>query len=97
MALSRKDIADLRLKLIRGLSVHVDLHRGAGDFVSTFQPVIGELLARADAFEKIRAAVLALHLPNTSNMPAELRQLRQRVQAVIQEFDELLAAAERAG
>lgn len=93
MALSCKDIADLRLRLIRE---YVDL-RGQNAVPATFaldRDIVGELLARADAFEKIRK-LAAIDIDK--NIPAELRYFRARVQDAIREFGELLAASERVG
>lgn len=90
--LTGKDIADLRLALIRGLSINVDMVEGAGAFADTFVPVLGELLARADAFETIRS-MMSINVDETS--AERLQYIHRRIRETIQDFEELLARSER--
>jgi hypothetical protein len=83
MALTNKDIADLRLHLVRNFNL--------GSF-TVDRRVFGELLALADGFLKVRK-LAAIDL--NKNVPAELRYFRARVQDAVREFSELQSAAER--
>jgi hypothetical protein len=89
--LTSRDIAELRMAMLHSAFLDTaDVVR----FFETFRPVLGELLARADAFEKI-SRLLEGNPSSYANTTGQLHGLLSRVEQIVGEFKSLVAVAER--
>jgi hypothetical protein len=89
--LARKDIAQLRVEMLKTVSA-ASL---PWSFFQVFSPVIGELLAMSEGFIAIHAATAILDtLTPNPNVLAEMRAWKFHVERILDDFNRLRREAE---